>query len=242
MVKKLSIILPLFNEEKRLKNTFKEINIFKNSYNHNLLEIIFVNDGSSDSSQKLIAEFAKKNNIKKKFEVKNIFLHKNMGKGFALKKGIAKSSCPWVLTTDVDLSVPLSQIYKWNKQKLITKKSIIFGSRNLRNSKVSTKKYRYLLGKILNYLIKTILNIHLFDTQCGYKLYAKQSAKYIFSKLTNHGFAHDLEIVLIAKKKNFNIKELPVKWTHKKGSKLNIFYDPFKMFLSIILLRVKYFS
>ena len=69
----------------------------------------------------------------------------------------------------------------------------------------------------------------------------KKTAKAVFSIMTNNGFAHDLEIVLISAKKNLFIQELPVKWTHKDGSKLNIFYDPIKMFLSIIALRIKYF-
>jgi len=240
MINELSIIFPIFNEEKRLPNTFKEIIKFKKSFKNQKLEIIFVDDGSNDRSHLLINNFISQKNSKK-LKLKKIFLNKNMGKGKALKKGVKESTMSWVLTTDVDLSVPLNQVLKWDKKKLLKKNHIIFGSRNLVKSVVKKKKYRFFLGKILNLLTKSILSIKLNDSQCGYKLYKKKSAKAIFSIMTNNGFAHDLEIVLISAKKNLFIQELPVKWTHKDGSKLNIFYDPIKMFLSIIALRIKYF-
>ena len=75
------------------------------------------------------------------------------------------------------------------------------------------------------------------DTQCGFKLYKKDVAKIIFNQLKVSGFEHDLEIVMIAKKENFKITELPITWTHKEFSKLNIFIDPIKMFFGVIILK-----
>ena len=79
------------------------------------------------------------------------------------------------------------------------------------------------------------------DTQCGFKLYKKQVAKSIFSKLSRFGFDHDLEIVLLLKSKHIRIKELPVKWVHKNNSSLNILWEPIKMFLGIFLLKFRNF-
>ena len=154
MIKKLSIIFPLFNEEKRLKKTFLEIVNFKKKAKNRKIEIIFVDDGSDDKSKLLIHNFI--NKIKsKKFILKYYKLKKNMGKGFALKFGVQRSSMPWILTTDIDLSVPLSQVIKWEKLKFARTKNVIFGSRNLENSKVDKKLTRYILGKIKkNNLIK----------------------------------------------------------------------------------------
>ena len=78
------------------------------------------------------------------------------------------------------------------------------------------------------------------DTQCGFKLYKKQVAKSIFSKLSRFGFDHDLEIVLLLKSKHIRIKELPVKWIHKEHSKVNIFLDPIKMFIGILIIRFRH--
>ena len=240
MIKDLSIIFPSYNEEKRLKNTFKQILKFKKKLKKRRLEVIFVDDGSCDNSQNLINNF-RENQKKKGLKIQSILFEKNIGKGFALKKGIQKCTMKWVLTSDVDLSVPLDQVLKWEDSMLIKKNKIYFGSRNLSDSKVIKKKYRYVLGAILNFLTKKILNTNIKDTQCGFKLYEKSKAKKLFSNMMVKGFAHDLELVLIARKLRFSIKELPIKWTHKDGSKVNIFFEPIKMFLTLLFLKVKYF-
>ena len=242
MIKELSIIFPLYNEEKRLKRTFLEILNFKKKINKNKkIEIIFVNDGSSDNSQLLIESFIEKTKTQN-FNIKIFKLKKNMGKGYAIKHGVKKTSKKWILTTDIDLSVSLNQILEWEKYYPLHSKNIIFGSRNLSQSKVEKNFFRFVLGNFFTFFVKLFLNISLFDTQCGFKLYKKTTAKKIFSQLTNYGFTHDLELVIISKKLEFEIIELPVKWTHKKGSKLNIFFEPIKMFLNIIYLRFKYSS
>ena len=242
MIKELSIIFPLYNEEKRLKRTFLEILNFKKKINKNKkIEIIFVNDGSSDNSQLLIESFIEKTKTQN-FFIKIFKLKKNMGKGYAIKHGVKKTSKKWILTTDIDLSVSLNQILEWEKYYPLHSKNIIFGSRNLSQSKVEKNFFRFVLGNFFTFFVKLFLNISLFDTQCGFKLYKKTTAKKIFSQLTNYGFTHDLELVIISKKLEFEIIELPVKWTHKKGSKLNIFFEPIKMFLNIIYLRFKYTS
>ena len=239
MVKNLSIIFPLFNEEKRLKKTFREILFFKKKVKKRKLEIFFVDDGSKDGSYLLVNKFIKKNSSKN-FKIKYFKLRKNMGKGYALKYGVKKSTMSWVLTTDIDLSVSLLQLIEWEKTYKLQNEKVIFGSRNLKSSKVNKKFIRYFLGSLFNFLVKLVLNISLSDTQCGFKMYEKKVAKNIFSKLTNYGFTHDLEIVLFIRNKKIKIKELPVKWTHRSGSKLNILYDPLIMFFNIFLLRIKY--
>ena len=126
------------------------------------------------------------------------------------------------------------------QKKLISNnKKIFFGSRKLKNSKVYSKAHRIFIGYFFRLIIKLLFSINLKDTQCGYKLYYNKIAKKIFSKLTEKGFIHDVEITLLAKKYNFEIVELPVIWTHKNNGKINIFWDSIKMFLSLIILRFK---
>ena len=93
----------------------------------------------------------------------------------------------------------------------------------------------------MSLLTNIILNIKIKDTQCGYKLYKKSIAKPIFLKLKDYGFNHDLEIILLLKTKNIEIKELPVKWEHRDNSRLNIFWDPIKMLFGIFLIKFRYF-
>ena len=246
MIKSLSIIFPIFNEELRLKSSFNHILTFLKQKKNFKTEIIFIDDGSNDNSYSLINQFVKSfKNLKKgsKFKIKIIKSKKNLGKGSALRLGVKKAIYDWILTTDIDMSVSLFQIYNWIKNKFINKKYFVyFGSRTHKKSIVERNFYRKILGDIMRFLVSTTLNIKIKDTQCGYKLYKKSFAKFVFSKIKNFGFEHDLEIVLLLKSKNIEIKELPVKWKHKKNSSLNIFTAPVKMLLGIFLIRFRYFN
>ena len=241
MIKSLSIVFPLFNEEKRLLKLFREIKkfSFKNKLN---IEFIFINDGSTDSSLKLLKNFKKENSQIKKFNI--ISYKKNKGKGFALKKGVSKAKNKWILTMDIDLSVTLSQINEWVKKNYINQKiHIYFGSRLLKDSKKDAKIHRVFVGKIFNFILNVIINkkfIKIYDTQCGFKLYKSSFAKKIFKKIKENGYIHDIEILIISNKKKYAIKELPVKWVHMDGSKINIFKDSIKMFLDLFRLKLRY--
>ena len=125
--------------------------------------------------------------------------------------------------------------------KLIEKKhSVYFGTRSHKKSIVERNFIRKILGDVGSFLISLILNISIKDTQCGYKLYKKTHAKFAFSKLKNCGWDHDIEIILLLKLKNIKIKELPVKWTHKDNSKVNVFLDPIKMLIGILIIKFRY--
>ena len=241
MIKSLSIIFPVFNEESRLKSSFRHIASFLKKNKKLKIEIIFVDDGSKDISCNLINKFIKnfRSNNKTKFKV--IKSKSNSGKGSALKLGVKKAKYDWILTTDIDMSVSLFQIYSWIGKKLVNKKhSVYFGSRTHKKSIVERNFFRKILGDIGSFLILTILNITIRDTQCGYKLYRRSNAKFAFSKLKNCGFEHDIELVLLLKSKNIEIKELPVKWKHKDNSKVNILLDPLKMFIGILILKFRH--
>ena len=242
MIKSLSIIFPVFNEELRLKSSFNHITSFLKKKKKIKTEIIFVDDGSQDNSYNLINRFIKNFKLNKKIKIKALRLKRNLGKGAALKLGVKHAKHEWILTTDIDMSVSLFQFISWLNKKLINEKFFVyFGSRKHKKSIVKKNQFRNMLGSIMTLLILIILNIKIKDTQCGYKLYKKKIGKLIFSKLKTFGFNHDLEIVLLLKSKNIKIKELPVKWTHKNNSSLNIFWDPIKMFFGIFLLKFRNF-
>lgn len=233
MIKSISIVIPFYNEKKRIFNCINEIRKFKQKKIST--EFIFVDDGSKDGTDLIVKKFLKK------FKVGKLLINsENKGKGSALKLGVLQARNEWILTTDVDMSVRLNQILIWAKNKYLKENcGIYFGSRDLKDSKVQARIYRKVLGIIFRFIIKTLLKIKIKDTQCGFKLYKKKIAKKIFRQLVLHKFEHDLEIVLIAEKYRFNITELPINWTHKSGSKLNIFIDPFKMLYGIFLLSLR---
>ena len=245
MIKSVSIIFPVYNEALRLKSSFNHILSFLKKKNFFKIEIIFVDDGSNDSSYVLINKFIRDfKNLKRnnKIKIKIISSKNNSGKGSALKLGVKKAKYDWILTADIDMSVSLFQFSNWLKKKLINSKYFVyFGSRTHEKSVVKRKFFRNILGSIMRFLISIILNIKIKDTQCGYKLYKKKVAKLIFSKLKSYGFDHDLELVLLLKSKHIKIRELPVNWIHKNNSSLNILLDPIKMFIEIFKIRIRYF-
>ncbi|MDC0472832.1 glycosyltransferase [Pelagibacteraceae bacterium] len=239
-IKSLSIIFPFFNEEKRLSESFKNLRKLILSLKKINYEIILVNDGSTDNSKNIIKkEIDKfKNKYKKKF--KYINYKKNMGKGFALKKGVMASNKKWLLTCDIDFAANPKEIKVWQSKKYISSADeCYFGSRNLEYSNIEYKFYRKFIGNIFSYFRNSFLNIELRDTQCGFKLYPRNIARSVFSKLTRFGYIHDVEICILLKKKNIRIKELPIKWKHVNNSKLNIFIDGSKMMFQLLLLKFR---
>ena len=230
----ISLIIPLYNEENRIK---KNLSFIQNFLKKKNIEVIFVNDGSSDNSEKIIKKFISKNN--KKF-IKYLSYKQNVGKGYAIKKGVLSSKKKWILICDLDMSVQPSQIDIWYKKKYILKKNeAYFASRKHTLSKIKTSFVRKLLGVIFNLIIFSLFGIRIKDTQCGFKLFHKDYAKSVFRKISSYRFSFDVELVLLLKEKNIKIKELPVNWIHKSGSKLNIFYDMPLMFYDLLKIRFK---
>ncbi|MDC6482348.1 glycosyltransferase [Pelagibacteraceae bacterium] len=239
----ISVVVPFYNEQNRLHFAFKNIETICRNTFFQKIEIIFVDDGSSDGSVKKIINFfkiIKKKNFSKNRKLKLIKLIKNRGKGFALKKGCLTAKNNWILTTDVDFSVPIIFLARWIKLNYISSQyNVYFGSRTHTKSIVKSSTHRLIIGKVFRLLISIFLGIKIKDTQCGFKLYEKLCAKKIFSKLTMYGFDHDLQIVLIAKKMNIKIRELPVIWKHINQSKLNLIKDSLKMLIGIFKLSFK---
>ena len=238
-MKEISIVFPLYNEEKRLNKLFNGLRNFQKKKTTKFLEFIFVDDGSTDKTVKKIKHFL--NQVKKnKYKFKLIKSKKNFGKGHALKLGVNRAKYNWIFTMDADLSVELSQIIKWLKKYRFTNDHAYFGSRNLPQSIKEYKYYRRLIGEIWQMMFFLFVGNEIKDTQCGFKLYNKKYVKKIFKSLKENGFAHDIELFFLLKKKGIKIKELPVKWKHTEGSKLNPLLEPISFFFKFWALLIKY--
>mgnify|MGYP000087674231 CR=1 FL=1 len=180
-------------------------------------------------------------NDKEKINLLKSFCDEKLGKGKAVQNGLLRSTKNYVGFMDADMSAPPKEFLRCIKY--ITEYDIVIGSRIIRGNlgEIERPFSRTLFSRFYSILFQILFNIPIKDTQCGFKLYKKQVAKLIFSKLSRFGFDHDLEIVLLLKSKHIRIKELPVKWIHKNNSSLNIFWDPIKMFLGIFLLKFRNF-
>jgi dolichyl-phosphate beta-glucosyltransferase len=237
----LSIIIPLYNEEKRLKKSLISLIKFIKIKPKKKIEIIFVSDGSTDSTNKIISLFIKEN--KKILESFLIKYAKNVGKGYAIKKGILKSKNDWILICDADMSVDPNQFNIWYRnKKIIDKNKAYFGSRRHEKSNVKSSIVRKTLGLIFILFIRILLNIRLKDSQCGFKIFHRSYALKIFKKISSFRFAFDIELTILLTKFKINIIELPLKWVHQDGSKLSLFYDIPKMIYDIFIIRLKNFK
>ena len=234
----LSIVLPVFNEEKRLRKTLPSLEKFLKDSKKNKIELIFVSDGSTDGTNNIIYNFINS----KKYKISLIKYKKNIGKGYAVKKGILKAKNQWILICDVDLSAHPKQFNIWfNDQMINSSKCAYYGSREHKHSKVKASPARLILGFFFRTLIRFLFDINLSDTQCGFKVFHQSYAKKIFKKMKSYRFSFDIELTILLKKNKVKVIELPLKWVHKHGSKLDIFKDIPRMFFDLLKIKIKHF-
>ena len=236
----LSIIIPLYNEQERILKSLEILRKYIKKNRKNKIEIIFVSDGSTDQTNNIIRLFIKNN---KKIKLLFISYLKNVGKGFAIKKGILKSKKNWILICDADMSVSPNQFNTWFKNnKIIDKNVAYFGSRRHEKSKVKTSISRKFLGMWFIVFIRLLLRINLKDSQCGFKVFHRSYAIKAIKRINSFRFAFDVDLVLILEKINIRIEELPLKWVHKNESKLSIFKDIPKMIYDLIVIKMRNFK
>ncbi len=226
----LSIIIPAYNEEKRIGKSLNRIQEYLTKKKINY-EIIIVDDGSKDDTIKVIDKF--KGNIRL---LKNEI---NSGKGFSVKKGIMSAQYGLILFTDADLATPIEELDQM-KKSINEGYDIVIASRNMPESNIFVKppSYKQLLGKTFPLFVRFLLFHEIRDTQCGFKLFKKKVARRISKLQRIYGFCFDVELLFIAKKFGYKIKEVPVKWVDQKGSKISPLKDAFKMLIDLI--KIKY--
>lgn len=213
----LSVVIPVYNEEKRLpKNLDNIISFLKKR--RKPYEIILVDDGSTDGTWGILKRYKKKN--------PNIVIKQhgvNLGKGAGVKTGMLATSGEMILMTDCDLSTPIEEIDSLNKHS--SKYDIVIGSRRLKEKKIGRlpERYRKILGDIYYELLRLVLLPSIKDTNCGFKLFKRRVVKPVFSRQRINRWGYDAEVLFIANKLGYSIKEIPVKWTHYADSKVKIF-------------------
>lgn len=235
---KFSIIIPAYNEENRIKETLSKIDDYL-KLNRLNAEIIVVNDGSTDKTSQTVKAFQE--------TIKNLKLSeysKNEGKGFAVKSGIEKSSGEFILFADADNSTPIEELDNLYDCLLKTNSQIAIGSRYMPSSKVkiAQPKYRILLGRMGNLLIRLFLIDNIKDTQCGFKLFTHEAAKKIFSFQKVKRFGFDMEALVIANNLDYKIIEIPVSWYNSKESRIRPIKDALITLKDLIYIKLNLWS
>ncbi len=231
-MKSISIVIPAKDEEKRLPSFLKTVIEFCHRSTHSY-EIIIVDDGSKDATAPLALAFQKDFS-----SLRVISLDRNHGKGFAVKQGFLASHGDIVLFLDADGSTSPTEIER-HLYLLDQENDVVIGSRVLRDvqSQVKTRFYRKIMGNVFNYCVSSLLIKGIKDTQCGFKMFKSAAAKNIFQRVYLEGFGFDLEVLFLAQKFHYRIKEVPVNWSHVQGSKVNIWKDSLRMFFNILEIK-----
>ncbi len=231
----LSVVIPAFNEERRIKTTLEAIYNYLSRQNY-FWEVIIISDGSKDRTVELVTEF-----ISNKKEFNLIFNTKNHGKGYVVRQGILAAHGKFRLFTDADNSTSIEQIEKFWPYLIDQNYDIVIGSIEVLGAQIIEKAqwYRRVLGHYSKYIIRFVAGLwEIQDTQRGFKLFSNRAAQDIFSLAKINRFGFDFEVLVLAKRLGYKIKEVPVTWNNSGESKVGL-----KSYLDTLwdLIRIKWY-
>lgn len=231
-VPKLSVVVPFFNEEKRLGRYLSVFLDFPGTVDFPT-EMIFVDDGSSDSTASIIAKA-----IQGKKGFRLIRLPKNRGKGGAVKEGMLKAHGALRLFADADNATPIEQA-----SLLLSKAGpgkIVIGSRYKKGAQITKKQpvLRVLGSRFLNLLTRLVLLPGISDTQCGFKLFPAEVAERVFSRIQLEGFGFDLEVLAVGRHLGYVIEEVPVVWRDDPHSTVKPLRDGWRFVRNLVRIKI----
>ena len=229
----LSIIIPAYNEERRLPKTLDSIGAFLKTSSLRV-EIIVVDDGSTDTTPQLVASFQGKYS-----SLRLISNGRNRGKGFSVRHGMLEARGEFALFTDADLSTPIEEADKLLADLREQGYDVAIGSRSVNRNliQVHQSAVREHAGFAFNYLVRWIMGIGFSDTQCGFKAFRTERARIIFEQQRIERFGFDPEILFLAKRHGLHVAEVPVRWSHDSATKVNVIADGMRMLLDLLLIR-----
>lgn len=215
MSQTFSIVIPVYNEARRIPKSIGEIFTFFDSQPEKT-EIIFVNDGSRDETLAVLEQY------KAQYEFSIVTYDENRGKGYAVRQGVAAAQGDWVVFFDIDLATPLSAF-----QDLVASctadDAVVIGSRRLDSSRIekAESRIRTFLGhgftKLSNMLVPRVT-----DFTCGFKCFSKKAAAEIFSRARIDRWGFDTELLYIAHIHGLPIRQMPVRWNHDDDSRVRV--------------------
>jgi dolichyl-phosphate beta-glucosyltransferase len=230
----VSVVVPAYNEEGRIGESLLKIKSYMEAAGFGF-EVVVVDDGSRDRTAEVVGELAGED-----ARLRLVTNEKNLGKGGAVRRGVMASCGDVVLFSDADLSTPIEEFEKllpW-----VETHGLVIASRSLPDSNVIVHQplYRELMGRIYNLFVQALLVRGFVDTQCGFKLMTRPAALGIFERARIRSFSFDVEMIVLAKRLGYAVKEVPVCWVNSRASKVNAVADSVQMLLD--LLRIKFYD
>jgi len=226
----LSIVIPALNEEKRLPPTLEKIDTYLRTQDYTA-EVIVVDNGSTDKTKEVVLEFAETHPYVR-------FLQLAVrGKGRAVKAGMLEAYGDYRFICDADLSMPIDELHKFLPPNF-TEYDIMIGSREGEGAnRVGEPELRHVMGRVFNFIVKMTAVNQFEDTQCGFKMFNRQSAEDLFSVQRMNGIGFDVELIYVGLKRGYKIVDVPITWYYDDDSRMRLVQDTLNVLREIWEIR-----
>jgi glycosyltransferase involved in cell wall biosynthesis len=227
-----SIVIPAYNESERIPATLRSVVDCIRAHGWDA-EVVVVNDGSLDNTAEVVKEFARTAP-----EIRFLENPANRGKGYTVRHGVLHAMGDIVMFTDADLSSPIEEA-EGLFAAIAQGADIAIGSRWLATSRQTHRQplYRQLFGRCFNLLTRMVMNLPFADTQCGFKAFTRTAAQTVFQLQTIERWGFDPEILFIALKRGYQIREIPVSWAHDARTRISYLRDGLQMLKELAIVR-----
>ena len=223
----LSLIIPAYNEEQRLRRTLTQIQAFLSEQPYES-EVLVVENGSQDRTAAVAEDFAP--------EVR-LLREPKRGKGLAVRRGMMEASGDFRFICDADLSMPIEEVIRFLPPKL-DDYDIAIASREVPGAvRYNEPAYRHWIGRTFNLLVRTMAVPSFQDTQCGFKCFTAEAAEALFPMQRIDGWTFDVELLYVALRLGYRVKEVPINWYYFPGSRVRIVQDSWLMLTDLFRIR-----
>jgi len=228
----LSVVIPAYNEENRIRDTIAKIAAYTETL-RGPSEIIIADDGSEDHTREQVKQISARVP-----RIRYLKSEKNRGKGYAIRQGMLSSQGQFSLLTDADLSTPIGELDKFLPEMTGPEK-ILIGNRRMPGSQIIQRqdRFRENMGRVFTLTGNVILGLKQSDLTCGFKIFGAQARLKIFSVQKINGWAYDAEILFLAKKFGFQIKDIPVIWENSETTKVKLLSASLVSFAELLKIR-----
>lgn len=227
----LSIVIPAYNEEKRLPDSLPEIINFVRQQDYSV-EVLVVDDGSTDRTADVVKKFQEGAPFISLLQVDH------GGKGHAVKAGMMQGDGEYLFLCDSDLSMPIEEITKFLPPAL-DGYDLAIASREIEGARrYDEPAYRHLMGRVFNLVVRLLAVHGIQDTQAGFKCFRREAARQLFPLQTIKGWGFDVEILFVAQKQGMQIVEVPINWYYRDRSQVKPIRDTYNMLREILKVRL----
>jgi dolichyl-phosphate beta-glucosyltransferase len=229
----LSVVIPAYNEAARIGETLAKVRPYLTSRPFPT-ELIVVDDGCTDRTVEVVTQFP---------DVRVLRNDRNRGKGYTVRHGVLEARGQFVLFTDADLSTPIEEADKLLSALQTTGADAAVGSRALQRELIGIHQpwFREFAGRSFNLLVRILTGLTLRDTQCGFKLFRRNTTRRAFELQFVEGFGFDPELLFLIEGQDGKLIEIPVRWNDNPATKVRFLRDSTRMFSDLIRLRWRAF-